>query len=177
MSDYREKRPGAGASHQEQSGSHYRTHEELVTAFRDHVKDKQRDYREQLNWDLSPEKIIRMSLTQKYNEGAKETPRNRAKEDFFQTLTYAWDILVYDRLDRQSQYSANNRIAEAYDKHPLLTLNDTQVSILDAAAEAVGISRPRGQREIPVPEKHNYWPLGHNGPGAIDPVTGGPGNE
>lgn len=167
MPNYREEKPGTGTSLQEQFAPHHKTHDELVAAFRAHVNAKQQAYRKGVRQDISPEEILGIEL---YHQ-RHEAPLNSAQEAFFEPLVYAWEILIYDRLPRVSQYAANNLIAEAYHKHHTLKLNDTQVRMLDAMAEAVGISHPRGQSEIPVPERQFYYRYGHNPAGATDPTT------
>jgi hypothetical protein len=69
MPNYREERPGAGATSQEQSGSHHKTHEELVAGFRMLVKTEQKEHREKRTWNFPPERIIQISLYKKIPRG------------------------------------------------------------------------------------------------------------
>src|SRR5512147_1601283 len=129
MSNYRDDRPGAGPSTQEQSGAHQRTHEELAQAFRAHIDPTTR--RGIISNELlPPHEQIESRL---YNVLAN-SPYKSEKERFFNTLHTAWELFTYDLLDPGSiqEDRAARTISDAYREHPILELNDTQVRLLDA---------------------------------------------
>jgi hypothetical protein len=154
-----------------------------VAAFRAHLKANE-DFNRRAG--ICPADAIRGALSYR----SHKAPLHSAEEAFFRTLDYVWNVIVYNYLPLNSRYAANNAISEAYNRYstnnyttkhtttkPTLRLTETQVRMIDAMTEAVGIPHRKRQNEIQIPKKEYYWPYGHNGPGAIDPVTGGPGKE
>jgi hypothetical protein len=150
MSNDREEKPGAGPSHQEQSGSHHRTHEELAQAFRARITNIEAPLalREPIPaWDW-----IRRDLYAKW----LNSPYRSDKGMFFKTLATAWELLIYDRFlvpGSATENIAGITISDAYKENPTIQLNETQVRVIDALTEVAGIPHPRGQTEIPIPEK------------------------
>lgn len=149
MSNYREDRSGANASHQEQSGPRHRTHDELVQAFRERIRTT--ESRLALEEPVPPEHWIRRDLITKW----LNAPYKSEEERFFKSLAIAWDLLIYDRLEPgdADENIATRNISDAYRESPTIQLNETQVRMIDALAEVANITHPRGQREIPIPDK------------------------
>jgi hypothetical protein len=151
MSNYREDRPGASPSTQEQSGAHHKTQEELAQAFRAHIDPTMR--RGIISNELlPPHEQIESHL---YNVLAN-SPYKSEKERFFKTLHAAWELLTYDLLDPGSieEDRAARTISDAYRERPIIELNDSQVRLLDAMAEASGLPHPRGQSVLKIPDKY-----------------------
>src|SRR5512135_2025494 len=94
MTNYREGRPGANASHQEQSDPRYRTHDELVSAFRENIRTAESRI-SKLQEPRPPEFWIRRDLISKW----LNAPYKSEKQRFFKSLAIAWDLLIYDRLE------------------------------------------------------------------------------
>jgi hypothetical protein len=80
------------------------------------------------------------------------------ENNFFWQLRSAWDALAYDHFEPGSARE-NTAGVSLWDYHrqshkPSIKLtHPTQVQIIDALTEAVGISHEKGQTEIPIPEK------------------------
>jgi hypothetical protein len=131
------------------------SHEALVRNLRSLIRENQQVYQQLRSPTerevLPPETVIRNALD--WYEGASDEEKG---EPLF-TLRNAWDALNYDRYEvgsreeglagalLQSYYSSTGESS--------VKLTDPkQVKLFDAMAEAAGISHPRGQTEIEIPE-------------------------
>jgi hypothetical protein len=137
-----------------------KSHEQLVRGFRSYIEEHQQTYQairsqeERETWP--PEEIIRKRLD--VQSGAT----NEQEGEFFSTLRYAWDALVYDRYKTGSltERLAGSTLWGYYQatQEPTIKLTDpVQVRMMDAMTEAVGISHEKGQTEIEIPEKLRHW--------------------
>jgi hypothetical protein len=151
MPNYREDRPGAGASSQEQSNPHYKTHQELVAAFRAHIDHK-------MKWGILGDKPVpaHRQIEERLRQVLSNSPYRSEKERYFKPLHAAWQLITYDRLEpgTEDERSATAAILDAYRDNPVIQLNETQVRTLDAMAEAAGIPHQRGQNSLTIPEKY-----------------------
>jgi hypothetical protein len=87
---------------------------------------------------------------------------NEQEGEFFSTLRYAWDTLVYDRYKTGShtEQLAGSTLWGYYQatQEPTIKLFDpVQVRMMDAMTEAVGIPHEKGQAEFEIPEKLRHW--------------------
>ncbi len=131
------------------------SHERLVTAFKDLIRQQQEIYAairppEDRN-ELPPEVIIRKQL-----DLYSDTPMGA--DGTFNTLGVAWDALTYDRYETDSRLASGaGSSLQAYyyaTREPFVKLsNPQQVKTFDALAEAAGIPHQRGQTEIVIPER------------------------
>jgi hypothetical protein len=137
-----------------------KSHEQLVKDFKSYIDEQQQTYQtfrshaERETWPS--EEIIRKRLD--VQSGAT----NEQEGEFFSTLRYAWDALVYDRYKTGSQTErlAGSTLWGYYQatQEPTIKLIDpVQVRMMDAMTEAVGIPYEKGQAEIEIPEKLRQW--------------------
>lgn len=150
MPHYGEAKPGEGVYSQEHSNPHYKTHEELVAAYRAHIRVT--EARLTLREPVPPWVWIRRDLYTKW----ENSPYRSEKQRFFRTLRIAWDVLIYDRFlepGSATENTAGINISDAYKEDPTIRLNDAQVSLIDALAEVAGIPHPRRQNQILIPQK------------------------
>jgi hypothetical protein len=135
-----------------------RSHEQLVKAFRDLIKQNAEvyaDIRSPHEREVLPaEAIVRTQLDW-------YSAPNTGGETAF-TLRSAWDALAYDRYEAGSREEGlAGSLLQAYygaTHEPTIKLTDPgQVRALDAMTEAVGIPHQRGKTDIEIPEKlRNY---------------------
>jgi hypothetical protein len=137
-----------------------KSHEQLVKGFKSYIDEQQQAYQtirspeERETWP--PEEIIRKRLD--VQSGAT----NEQEGEFFSTLRYAWDALVYDRYKTGSKTErlAGSTLWGYYQatQEPTIKLFDpVQVRMMDAMTEAVGIPHGKGQVEFEIPEKLRHW--------------------
>jgi hypothetical protein len=137
-----------------------RSHEQLVKGFQSYIEEQQQAYQtirsheERETWP--PEEIIRKRLD------VQSGVTNEQEGEFFSTLRYAWDALVYDRYKTGSlaERLAGSTLWGFYQatREPTIKLIDPiQVRMMDAMTEAVGIPHKKGQTEIEIPEKLRHW--------------------
>jgi hypothetical protein len=161
MPNFREERPGAGASSQEQPNQHHKTHAELVAAFRAHIDPN-------MKWGILEDKPLpaHRQIEGSLRQVLSNSPYKSVKERYFKPLHAAWQLLTYDRLEpgTEDERSAAAAILEAYRDNPVIELNETQVRTIDAMAEAAGIPRPRGQSVIAIPEQYGDPNWRYNSP-------------
>jgi hypothetical protein len=139
-------------------------HEKLVESFRGLIKEQQevhaglRSFGEYAHEPevLSPERAVRGMLDWYAGSANKEMG-----EHMF-TVRSAWDALSYDRYEPGSREEGlAGSVLQAYysaTREPSIKLtHPMQVRVLDALAEAAGVSHQRGQTEVEIPEKvRNY---------------------
>jgi hypothetical protein len=153
--------PFAPLSHEDQIPTKQRkSHEQLVRSFQSYIDEQQQTYQtirshdERETWP--PEEIIRKRLD--VQSGAT----NEQEGEFFSTLRYAWDALVYDRYKTGSH---TERLAgstlwgyyQATQESTIKLIDPVQVRMMDAMTEAAGIPHKKGQTEIEIPEKLRHW--------------------
>jgi hypothetical protein len=144
---------------QQDGGKQEISHEHLVSDIRKFITQEQWARREKRK-EAYPEGIIRdeLSSLQSVKAGQGE---ERSISPVWYPLRNAWDALTYDRYQSGSFHErlAGRCLSEYFQctHEPVIRLSDTQVRILDALTEAVGIQHQRGQAEIEIPEKlRNY---------------------
>jgi hypothetical protein len=149
MPNYRDARPGAGASGQEEFYSQNRTHKELVSAFREYLQSQNPTNRRQ---DRSNEELVSIRLFNRWGDSLPGSEKQR----FFAHLITAWELVAYDRYEpgSMSERHAARTIAQAYEYDPVIKLTEAEAGALDVMTEAVGIPHRKLQREIPIPEKY-----------------------
>jgi hypothetical protein len=131
----------------------------LVQAFR-HFIDARAKY-------FEPPDPLEVAVHKQLDIKIQESPfgnkqLDNERQEFFYQLGKAWDAVAFNRYEIGTflEVSIGGRLASYYDdarrrglEHPeLISLNPTQVQIIDAMTEAVGIPHQRGQSEIPIPE-------------------------
>ena len=131
------------------------SHEALVRNLRSLIRENQQVYQQLRSPTdrevLPPETVIRNALDMYAGSSDEE------KGETFFTLRTAWDALNYERYEVGSREEGlAGSILQSYHNatgEGSVKLTDSkQVKMFDAMVEAAGISRPRGQTEIAIPE-------------------------
>jgi hypothetical protein len=131
------------------------SHEALVHNLRSLIRENQQVYQQLRSPTerevLPPETVIRNVLDLYAGSSDEE------KGETFFTLCTAWDALNYERYEVGSREEGlAGSLLQSYHGETgegTVKLSDPkQVKMFDAMAEAAGISRPRGQTEIAIPE-------------------------
>jgi hypothetical protein len=147
---------------QEGNSWYQRPHDELVKAFRDHIRQEEKRY----GGHWSAEEIIRARLDiESKSRQFNDDKLDEVKRDFFRQLRYSFDALAHDRYKPGSLEDkfAGNDLQRLYGRthEPTIKLsNPIQVGIIDALTEVLGIPHQRGQSEIEIPENlrnYNKW--------------------
>jgi len=104
---------------------------------------------------LPPETIIRSVL-----EWHADTPGEKGETSFL--LRNAWDALNFERYEigsREAMLAGSTLQAYhgATGEESVKLTNPKEIMMLDAMAEAAGISRERGQADIPIPQNAMYY--------------------
>jgi hypothetical protein len=132
------------------------SHEELVEGFKGFIKHWQARLYQDHGMHFSPLQIIRNRL------GMYQRLGNDPTQAIVTPVAMAWNVLAYAHFEPGTAgESGIGKELEMYyqaTREPTIKLSKTQVSVVDALAEAVDIPHQKGQAEIEIPEKlRNYY--------------------
>ena len=93
---------------------------------------------------------------------ATDDPKEQRRGDFFHPIWNAWQLLTYDRKNRQDKHKTAWSLSGYYEAPEaprpkgarpelIILTHPLQVKILDALTEAVGVPHQRGQSEFEIP--------------------------
>src|SRR5687768_15711918 len=104
---------------------------------------------------LPPETIIRSIL-----DWHSDTPGERGEKSHI--LRTAWDALNFDRYEIGSREEGlAGSLLQSYHgatgEESIRLTDPKEIKLFDAMAEAAGISRERGQADIPIPQNARHY--------------------
>jgi hypothetical protein len=147
-----------------QSGEE-RSHEQLVEAFRNAIRRKQKEWEERGDY-WSPAHIIQSELFHqaqfRYIRETGEYAEYKKLGEFYHPILNAWDVIAYDhyaqgpdKTGAEVRHIAGLSLSQHYQQtgQMVIRLSERQTRILDALAEAADIPHQKGQAAIEIPEK------------------------